>query len=77
MLTRPGKFLLVPTSANGQPAFASYVRAGDGPFLAHSIQVVTTHGRQVTRIVSFNDSSLAATFGLPDEMSTSITALGH
>ena len=77
VLTRPGKFLLVPTSANGQPAFASYVRAGDGPFLAHSIQVVTTHGGQVTRIVSFNDANLAATFGLPGEMAASTTALGH
>jgi RNA polymerase sigma-70 factor (ECF subfamily) len=73
VLTRPGKFLMVPTSANGQPAFASYLRAGDGPFLAHSIQVVTTHGGQVTRIVSFNDASLAVIFGLPSEMAAATT----
>ena len=68
MLTRPGKFLLVPTSANGQPAFGCYLRAGNGAFRAYAVQVLSTHGGQVTRIVSFNDGGLAATFGLPGEI---------
>jgi RNA polymerase sigma-70 factor (ECF subfamily) len=75
VLTRPGKFILVPTSANGQPAYASYLRAGDGPFRAYSIQVLTARGGRVTRIVSFNDGSLAARFGLPGEITASSTSI--
>jgi RNA polymerase sigma-70 factor, ECF subfamily len=67
VLTRPGQFLLVPTRANGQPAFGTYWRAGDGPFLAHGIQLLATTGGRVRRIVSFNDARLITTFGLPAE----------
>lgn len=69
VLTAPGKFLLVPTSANGQPAFAAYLRDADGQFLAHGIQLVTTSRHHVTRIVSFNDGRLVAMFGLPAQLS--------
>jgi RNA polymerase sigma-70 factor (ECF subfamily) len=68
VLTRPGKFLMVPAPANGQPAFAAYLRAGAGPFRAHAIQVLTVSGGQVSRIVSFNDGRLLAAFGLPDQL---------
>jgi RNA polymerase sigma-70 factor, ECF subfamily len=67
VLTRPGRFLLVPTRANGQAAFATYEQAGAGPFRPHGVQLVTTSGRHVTRIVSFNDERLVAAFGLPPQ----------
>ena len=65
MLTTPGKFLLVPTAANGQAAFAAYLRAPDGRYKAHAIHLLTTNAGSITRIVSFNDGHLAAAFGLP------------
>jgi RNA polymerase sigma-70 factor (ECF subfamily) len=68
VLTTPGKFLLVPTAANGQAAFAAYSRGPDGRYMAHAIQLLATSPGRITRIVSFNDSRLAAAFGLPAEL---------
>jgi RNA polymerase sigma-70 factor (ECF subfamily) len=64
-LLRPGRFRLTPTAANGQPALAAYVRAEDGRYRAHGIQVLTVSGAGIARITSFNDPALVATFGLP------------
>jgi RNA polymerase sigma-70 factor, ECF subfamily len=68
VLTAPGLFLLVPTSANGQPAFGAYMRADDGIYQGHGVQLVSTGGQHVTRIVSFNDDTLLAKFGLPHDL---------
>jgi RNA polymerase sigma-70 factor, ECF subfamily len=65
VLTAPGRFQMIPTAANGQPALAAYLRGHDGPYRAHSICVLTTSASQVTRVTSFNDPALFATFGLP------------
>jgi RNA polymerase sigma-70 factor, ECF subfamily len=56
---------MIPTAANGQPAFAAYLRGRDGIYRAHSICVLTTAASRVTRVTSFNDPGLFATFGLP------------
>jgi RNA polymerase sigma-70 factor, ECF subfamily len=69
VLTEPGRFLLLPTSANGHGAFATYERTAGGPYVAHGIQVPATDGAWVTGIVSFNDARLVATFGFPEEFS--------
>jgi RNA polymerase sigma-70 factor, ECF subfamily len=61
----PSAFRGTPTAANGQPALASYMRAGDGVYRAHAIQVLTIAGSRITRITSFLDPGLFATFGLP------------
>jgi RNA polymerase sigma-70 factor (ECF subfamily) len=68
VLTRPGDFALVPVAANGQPAFAAYLRADDGYFEAHAIQVLTVSGGQVARITSFNDGRLLRVFALPGRL---------
>ena len=68
VLTTTGKFRLTVTGANGQPAFAAYMRAADGPYLAHAIQVLTVRAGRIARIVSFNDARLVAAFGLPDRL---------
>jgi RNA polymerase sigma-70 factor, ECF subfamily len=68
VLTAPGLFALVPTSANGQRAFGAYMRSGDGSYAGHGVQLVSVSGRHVTRIVSFNDDRLLAVFGLPHDL---------
>jgi RNA polymerase sigma-70 factor (ECF subfamily) len=65
VLTEPGRFQMIPTAANGQPAFAAYLRDHDGVYRAHSICVLTTAASRVARVTSFNDAGLFATFGLP------------
>ncbi len=65
VLTEPGRFQMIPTAANGQPAFAAYLRGRDGIYRAHSICVLTTAASRVTRVTSFNDPGLFAAFGLP------------
>src|SRR2546430_13401721 len=65
VLTEPGRFQMIPTAANGQPALAAYMRDHDGIYRAHSICVLTTAASRVTRVTSFNDPGLFATFGLP------------
>jgi RNA polymerase sigma-70 factor (ECF subfamily) len=66
VLTEPGRFQLVPTAANGQPALAAYMREGDGTYRAHAIQVLTIAASRIARVTSFNDPGLLATFGLPE-----------
>jgi RNA polymerase sigma-70 factor (ECF subfamily) len=62
----PGEIQMVPTAANGQPAFAAYMRDQAGVYRAHAIQVLTPSGSGLARIVSFNDPWLFEVFGLPE-----------
>jgi RNA polymerase sigma-70 factor (ECF subfamily) len=64
VLIRPGEFALTPVRANGQPAFAAYMRSAVGEFEAHAIQVLTVAGGGIRRIVSFNDAGLFPAFDL-------------
>jgi RNA polymerase sigma-70 factor (ECF subfamily) len=66
VLRAPGQFRLVPTAANGQPAFATYERGRDGAYAAHALQVLTVTPGGVARIVIFLDAGLFGSFGLPD-----------
>jgi RNA polymerase sigma-70 factor, ECF subfamily len=68
VLTDPGRFALVPTAANGQPAFGTYLRAADGSFRAHGIQVLTVSSGRIAGVVSFNDGDLLARFGLANRL---------
>jgi len=68
VLTEAGRFLLVPTSANGNRAFAAYERTADNTYVAHGIQVPATDGAWVTGIVSFNEARLVRKFGLAVEL---------
>jgi RNA polymerase sigma-70 factor (ECF subfamily) len=65
VLTEKGAFAMVPAAANGQPAFAAYLRGDDGVHRAHAIQVLTIGGGLIARIASFNDASLFPMFALP------------
>ncbi|MFF0265429.1 sigma-70 family RNA polymerase sigma factor [Kribbella sp. NPDC004536] len=55
---------LVPTSANGQPAFAVYARDHNGEYRPHAIHVLTLTPQGVSRIVAFHGGALFPLFGL-------------
>jgi RNA polymerase sigma-70 factor (ECF subfamily) len=61
---KAGELRLVPTEANGQPAYAVYRLTAEGwtPFQLHVLAL--TDGR-VSHVAAFFDLSLFATFGLP------------
>ena len=60
------RWRMIPTRANGAPAFALYQRAADGQFHAHALDVLAIRDGRVARIVVFNDPAIVAAFGLPD-----------
>jgi RNA polymerase sigma-70 factor (ECF subfamily) len=64
----PGWLRLVPVVANGQPAYASYLRDADGAYRAHAVTVLTVTTRGIARIIAFRDPGLFASFGLPREL---------
>jgi RNA polymerase sigma-70 factor (ECF subfamily) len=59
-------FRMVPTRANGQPAFGRYIRDPHGAIShAHGVTVLTLDGEAITHITSFLDTALFPWFGLP------------
>jgi RNA polymerase sigma-70 factor (ECF subfamily) len=64
-LDAPGRFRMVPTMANGQPAFAVYQRGRDGADHADAVTVPTVTTTGIARIVTFRNPGLFALFGLP------------
>jgi RNA polymerase sigma-70 factor (ECF subfamily) len=65
---RPGghaPFLLVPTAANRQPAFAFYSRWQSPEWRFHSIQLLTLHDDTIAAMTSFVMPALASVFDLP------------
>jgi RNA polymerase sigma-70 factor (TIGR02960 family) len=64
-----GRAHLVPTRANGQPAFAMYLRDPKAPVAhAHGIVVLTIEGGGIAHITRFGELSLFARFGFPTEL---------
>ena len=64
---KAGDMRLVPTMANGQPAFGLYVRDGD-VFRAFNLPVLTLTSSGVSHVAAFFDLRLFATFGLPETL---------
>jgi RNA polymerase sigma-70 factor (TIGR02960 family) len=63
---RGRKYRLVPTRANGQPAYGCYVRDGHAVvFRAHGMIVLTLEGDRISAITRFVDNSVLGWFGLP------------
>jgi RNA polymerase sigma-70 factor (ECF subfamily) len=62
-------YRMVPTAANGQPAFAAYSRSrADAPWEAHSIHVLTLDQDMISRVTLFakpDGPKLFPAFGLP------------
>ncbi|TQS22286.1 sigma-70 family RNA polymerase sigma factor [Microbispora sp. KK1-11] len=60
------RHVLIPTRANGQPAFGVYLRDPRTPVLhAHGVLVLTLTDNRITALTRFHDNSLLAIFGLP------------
>ncbi|GAA2403367.1 sigma-70 family RNA polymerase sigma factor [Actinomadura vinacea] len=62
----PGDLRLVPTAANGQPAFGLYKRDEDGVHRPYQIQVLTITPDGITRASIFFDTTLFPKFALPE-----------
>ncbi|MFB4302429.1 sigma-70 family RNA polymerase sigma factor [Actinomadura sp. NTSP31] len=64
---RPGRtYRVVPTRANGQPAFGLYLADPHaGVYRAYSLLVITTAGDHITSITGFNNTNVMTRFGLP------------
>jgi RNA polymerase sigma-70 factor (TIGR02960 family) len=60
------RHVLIPTRANGQPAFGCYLRDPRTPILhAHGVLVLTLTGNRISALTRFVDNSLLTVFGLP------------
>ena len=58
--------VLIPTRANGQPAFGCYVPDEQARILhAHGVMVLTLEGMRISAITRFIDGGLLPHFGLP------------
>jgi RNA polymerase sigma-70 factor (TIGR02960 family) len=63
------RFRLVPTRANCQPAFGTYlVTPGTGIAHAHSVLVLTLSGDRIGAMTAFLDTGLFPRFGLPQSL---------
>jgi RNA polymerase sigma-70 factor (ECF subfamily) len=63
---RLDRFRLIPTRANGQPAFGCYLRDVHAPIAhAYGLMVLTLRGGRVAAITGFPDTGVFAHFGLP------------
>jgi RNA polymerase sigma-70 factor (ECF subfamily) len=77
-----GGLRLLPTSANGQPAFAIYeFSTADERWNAHSIHVITLESDAISSLTLFLDSRLFEDFGLPqflsDDAKSGLRNLAH
>jgi RNA polymerase sigma-70 factor (ECF subfamily) len=60
------RFRLVPTRANGQPAFGCYLKDPHTPIArAYGLMVLTLSGDRVAGLAGFADTAVFASFGLP------------
>ena len=67
-LFRAGRrFDLVPTRANGQPAFGAYLRASSGTRRGTGLYVLTLTGDRICAMTNF-DASMLPWFGLPPSL---------
>ena len=58
---------MLPTQANGQPAYGLYMRSGDG-FVPFQLQVLDLEGDRVRHVAAFQGRELFAKFGLPTHL---------
>jgi len=62
VLLRRHEWRMVPTRANGQPAFVIHQRMADGRYEPYGVQVLTLIGSRIARITVFVDPSLVSAF---------------
>jgi RNA polymerase sigma-70 factor, ECF subfamily len=59
---------MIPTTANGQPAFGLYMRTRNGDFEPFHMQVLELEDGRVKHVGAFFEKSLFARFGLPERL---------
>jgi RNA polymerase sigma-70 factor (ECF subfamily) len=64
----PGALRLLPTSANGQPVFAVYLRDDGGVARPFQLQQLTVTEAGVAHVACYFDLRLFAAFGLPETL---------
>jgi SnoaL-like domain len=69
------RFNLVPTRANGQPAFGAYLRAPDGISHGIGLYVLTLTGDRICAMTRF-DNSVLPWFGLPRSLTVGAARVG-
>ncbi len=66
--TGPGSMRMLPTAANGLPAYGLYMRGADGVHRAFQLQQVTLGEDGVRHVTVWFGAELFARFGLPAEL---------
>jgi RNA polymerase sigma-70 factor (ECF subfamily) len=65
-ITEDRRWRVIPTSANGQPAFGHYVWVEEeNAYMAEGIAVLTLDGNKITDLTVFREPELFERFGLP------------
>ena len=59
---------MLPTTANGQPAFGLYMRTPEGDFVPFHLQVLDLDGERVRHVSVFFGDQVFRRFGLPDRI---------
>jgi RNA polymerase sigma-70 factor (ECF subfamily) len=63
------RWRIIPTSANGQPAFAHYIWNEErDAFVAEGVAVLTLEGDKIAELTVFRETALFEHFGLPDRL---------
>ncbi len=62
----PGQLRMLPTRANGQPAFGMYMLGEDGAFHPFQLHVVDLADGGIRHVAAFFDVTLFPLFGLPE-----------
>lgn len=64
----PGEMRMLPTSANGHPAFGVYIVQPDHTWAPFQLQVLEMSGARLAHATVFFDLNLFPLFGLPDSL---------
>lgn len=70
----PDELRMVPTGANGQPAFGVYILTEENVFLPFQLQVLELRDGAVAHVTAFFDLALFPLFGLPDAVTEDATS---
>lgn len=64
-----GRFRMLPTAANRQPAAAAYVRGrGDSSYHPFALGIIRIEGDRIAELTAFHDAGLFPAFGLPPSL---------
>lgn len=70
-----GRFRMVPTAANCQPAVAAYVRGlGDTEYRPFAIGIARIEGNRIVELTAFHEPRLFPVFGLPTALTDEFSA---